>query len=157
MTRTETNLDGWAIEMSSDRSGLPGFLPQHGQLHVDGAECINDNFPFHGLNGVNHYCNAAFVCVLKGLNTTGSEPKARVRLSRAVPYLLRVNINIGQPAPKARVRVVPAHHNFWPAISQCGVTSLCYNESPAQESLTCQCEQAARAFSLETQGQRIPH
>lgn len=32
-------------------------------------------------------------------------------------YLLRVDIDSRQPAAKARMRVIPAHHHLWPDIA----------------------------------------
>jgi hypothetical protein len=75
-------------------SGLAGGLSHHHKLRVDGAEAVNDDLALDTLNRVDHHCHRALVQRLK--------------------TLLCVNIDAGQPAAEAGVRVVPAHHHLRP-------------------------------------------
>lgn len=42
-------------------------------------------------------------------------------------YLLCVDIDSRQPAAKARMGVVPAHHHLWPAIAASAGVRICEN------------------------------
>jgi len=75
---------------------LSGFLAHHKSLRSDKAECINDDFTFHGLNGVDHYSDGAGSKLLEGL--------------------LGVDVDGGEPAAEAWVGVVPAYHCFRSAV-----------------------------------------
>lgn len=86
-------LDRGLVEVADVGSGLARLLTEHKCLWVDEAESINDDFALYGLNGVNDDSDGARGELFEGL--------------------LRVDIDAGEPAAEARMRVVPADDCLW--------------------------------------------
>lgn len=88
----DEGLNGGFVEMSDVGRRLAGFLARHEGLWVYEAEGIDDDFSFHGLDGVDDYGDGAGGELFEGL--------------------LRVDVDGGEPAAESGMRVVPAYYCF---------------------------------------------
>ena len=88
----DERLDGWFVQMPEIRGRLPRLLAQHECLRVDEAEGVDDDFALDGLDGVDDDGDGARGQLFEGL--------------------LRVDVDAGEPAAEAGVRVVPADDGF---------------------------------------------
>ena len=88
----DQRLDGGFVQVSEVRRRLPRLVAHHQGLWVDEPEGVDDHFAFDGLDGVHDDGDGAGGQLLEGL--------------------LRVDVDGGEPAAEARVRVVPADDGF---------------------------------------------
>ena len=79
--------------MTEIRGRLTGFLAHHEGLRIYEAEGVNDDFSLDGLDGVDDDGDGAGGELFEGL--------------------LGVDVDGGEPAAKAGMRVVPAYYRFW--------------------------------------------
>ena len=84
-------------------------------------KCVDDDFAFDGLDGVDDDGDGARVELFEGLgNATRGLGLRITALKKAKPHLLRVDIDAGKPASETRVRMVPADDSFGPKKDQNG-------------------------------------
>ena len=88
----DEGLDGRLVEVAEVGGGLPGLLAQHEELGGDETECVDHDFAFDGLDGVDDDGDGAGGELLEGL--------------------LCVDVHAGEPAAEAGVGVVPANDDF---------------------------------------------
>jgi len=88
----DEGLNGGFVEVAEVGGGLPRFLAEHQELRGDEPKCVDDDFAFDGLDGVDDDCDGARGELLEGL--------------------LCVDVYAGEPAAEAGVGVVPADDNF---------------------------------------------
>lgn len=92
----DQSLNGWLVQVAQVGGGLARFLAHHQRLWVDQAECIDDNFALHGLNGIDNDGDGSWCELLK--------------------TLLGVDINRREPAAKTGMGVIPADDRFGPVM-----------------------------------------
>ena len=93
----DERLDGGFVQVTQIGCALPRFLAQHERLWIDKSEGINHNLAFHGLDRVNDDGDGSRCKLFEGL--------------------LGVDIDRGQPAAEARMRMIPAYYSLRSVIS----------------------------------------
>ena len=88
----DERLDRWFVQVAEVGRSLARFLAHHERLRVNETEGVDDDFAFYGLDRVHDDGNGAARQRFKGL--------------------LSVDVDGGEPAAEAWVRVVPANYGF---------------------------------------------
>ena len=131
----DEGLDGGFVEVAEVGGGLPWFLAEHEELGGDEPECVNHDFAFDGLNGVDDHRDGTRSQLLK--------------------RLLCVDIHAREPTAKARVRVVPADDDFG-AVREGGLVGICGGGTGfVWGRSTGRFVGACPSFSAERQDQRL--
>ena len=84
--------------MAKVGGGLPWLVAHHENLWVDQSKRIDDDFAFHGLDGINDNGDGAWCKLFEGL--------------------LGIDVDGGEPAAEAWMRMVPADYCFWSTIGR---------------------------------------
>lgn len=85
-------LNAWLVDVANIGSGLSRLLTHYDGVRIDETECVNDDFPFDRLDGIDDYCYGTSLQRLEGL-TAKRWHQARAKVEGIRTYLLCIYIN----------------------------------------------------------------
>lgn len=112
--------------MSDVTRALPRLDPHHDLLRADGPEGVDHDFALDGLYRVDNHGDRSRVELFEGLQRGRNMGTSVSDFGEANPRmadLLSVDVDAGQPAAEAGMRVIPPDHHLWSGYMNGGSTS----------------------------------
>jgi hypothetical protein len=63
-------LNAWFVDVANIGCSLSWLLPHHDSVGIDEAKCVNDDFPFDRLDGVDDHCYGTRLQILERLGAS---------------------------------------------------------------------------------------